>query len=408
MTEHRKAWDAAVQIIKTLRVEGHAALLAGGCVRDRLLGRTPKDFDVVTDATPERVREVFPRSRQVGAKFGVMLVRKYGHDIEVATFRSDGTYSDGRHPDSVTFGSEVEDARRRDFTINGLFCDPLDGRVIDHVDGRADIEAGIIRTIGSPQQRFAEDHLRMLRAVRFAARLSFSIHHETANAIKRSAERLRSISPERIWMELEMLLTDASRARGWLLLVEMELRAHLCADWPANEDDDALVVARLAALSPSVISTPLALAAVLGSFKLDTLKSVCKGLRLSNYIAATTAWLIGALGQVRAAEALDLAELKTLMAHEAWSDLLELFRVDVTAKGEAIEHLERLQSRAASVDSDRVNPAPLLTGDDLCEMGMQSGPRLGEVLKAVRRAQLNEQITSRMQAESLARELMRD
>lgn len=407
MTDHRKAWDAALEIIKTLRAEGHSALLAGGCVRDKLLDRTPKDFDVVTDATPVRVREMFPRSRKVGAKFGVMLVRKYGHDIEVATFRSDGTYSDGRHPDTVSFGSEVEDARRRDFTINGLFYDPLDGRVIDHVDGRADIEAGIIRTIGSPHQRFTEDHLRMLRAVRFAARLNFGIHHETANAIKRSAERLQSISPERIWMELEILLTDASRATGWSLLVELELRAHLCAAWPVNEGDDALVAARLAALSPSVISTPLALAAVLGSFKLDTVESVCKGLRLSNYISATTAWLIGALGQARAAEALDLAELKTLMAHEAWSDLLQLLRVDLTAKGEDVERLERLQSRAAAVESDRVNPAPLLTGDDLCDMGMHAGPRLGEVLKAVRRAQLNEQIASRMEAELLAKGLMR-
>ncbi|MBU0718712.1 MAG: CCA tRNA nucleotidyltransferase, partial [Planctomycetes bacterium] len=183
-TQRHTAWDAALQIIKRLRAEGHTALLAGGCVRDRLLAQTPKDFDIVTDAPPERVKEIFPRARKVGAKFGVMLIRKYGFDTEVATFRSDGTYSNGRHPDQVTFSSDIEDAQRRDFTINGLFHDPIEDLVIDYVGGRADLEARILRTIGNPEQRFGEDHLRMLRAVRFASRLGFEIEPTTMAAIR--------------------------------------------------------------------------------------------------------------------------------------------------------------------------------------------------------------------------------
>ncbi|MCH7994391.1 MAG: CCA tRNA nucleotidyltransferase, partial [Planctomycetes bacterium] len=200
---HKDARLAALRILEKLRARGHTALLAGGCVRDMLLSIPPKDYDVATDATPKRVVRIFPRSRTVGAKFGVVLVRQYGHDIEVATFRSDGTYSDGRHPDTVVFGTDVEDARRRDFTINGLFFDPIEERVIDHVDGRRDLEAGVIRTIGEPEARFAEDHLRMLRAIRFAARLGFVIEPRTMAAIKCLAQRLGDISTERVWLELE-------------------------------------------------------------------------------------------------------------------------------------------------------------------------------------------------------------
>ena len=280
-----EAWHAALDTIKKLRAEGHVALLAGGCVRDRLLNRTPKDFDVATDATPERVKQFFPRARQVGAKFGVMLVRKFGHEIEVATFRTDATYSDGRHPDAVTFGSDVEDARRRDFTINGLFYDPIDDRVIDYVSGRADLEAGIIRTIGDPDRRFAEDHLRMLRAVRFAARFGFQIEPATANAIARHAARLETISAERVWQELEMILTDPGRVCGWSLLLDTSLREHLTPAWPQERDDDAVVGARLAALPSQQIDASLAMAAALCTHPAKQAASVCRAMRLSNRLS---------------------------------------------------------------------------------------------------------------------------
>ncbi|MGB2988309.1 MAG: CCA tRNA nucleotidyltransferase [Phycisphaerae bacterium] len=401
--QHPDAWQAALHTIKTLRAKGYVALLAGGCVRDRLLNRTPKDYDVATDATPERVKQIFPRSRQVGAKFGVMLVRKFGHDIEVATFRTDGPYSDGRHPDVVTFGSDEQDARRRDFTINGLFFDPIDDRVIDYVDGRSDLEAGIIRTIGDPDHRFAEDHLRMLRAVRFAARLGFEIEPATTQAIKRLARHLVNISAERVWIELEMILTDPARARGWSLLVELDLCKHLTTAWRHRADDDAGIQARLAALPPQPIDAALAMTAVLHARGPDEAKSICRALRLSNRVTDAVVWMIDSLPALRDEGSLELADLKLLMAEESWPQLLDLLQVDLVATEADCAAYERVCTRAAAIPPEGVAPPPLLTGADLCDLGMSPGPRMGEILKAVYRAQLNEQIAAREEALALAR-----
>lgn len=405
--KHHNAWDAALDTIKKLRAEGHVALLAGGCVRDRLLNHTPKDYDVATDATPERVKDVFPRARHVGAQFGVMIVRRFGHDVEVATFRSDGPYSDGRRPDAVTFGTDVEDARRRDFTINGLFFDPIDGRIIDHVNGRADLEAGIIRTIGQPDQRFAEDHLRMLRAVRFTARLSFRMEPATAAAIKRLAGNLESISTERVWLELEMILTDPTRARGWSLLVETGLRAHLTAAWSPKADEHTMVESRLAALPPHLVDASLALAAALYGRTADEAGRICRSLRLSNKLSDDAVWMIRSLPEVHDEASLELADLKLLMAEQPWPNLLELLRADLLAKGDDLQPHERVCRRAAAIPSEAVAPPPLLTGDDLCDMGMSPGPQVGEILRAIHRAQLNERISTRQDATAMARELMR-
>ncbi len=404
--ERHSSWDAALRTMKKLRAAGHVALLAGGCVRDRLLRRTPKDYDVVTDATPERVHEFFPHARKVGAAFGVMLVRKFGHNIEVATFRSDGPYSDGRHPDAVTFGTDVEDAQRRDFTINGLFFDPFDDRVIDYVGGQADLDARIVRTIGDPHQRFAEDHLRMLRAVRFAAQLGFQIHPDTTEAMRQLAAELSTISPERVWMELAMLLTDPSRANGWALLMETGLRPHLSPAWPENSTDDAIVQARLTALPPHPVDASLALAATLGSFTPDAAQGVCHALRLSNQVTRTVTWLIRSLPTVRAEASLELADLKLMMAQDAWPDLLELLTTDLTTVGPSLEAYERIRDRASAIPAAKIAPPPLLSGRDLCDLGMSPGPRFGQILDAVYRHQLNEQITSREAAVARARELM--
>jgi hypothetical protein len=245
------ALQAALFIVEQLRNAGFSALLAGGCVRDMLLSREPKDYDVATDATPDQVAARFPRARRVGAKFGVMLVRKFGHDIEVATFRTDGTYSDGRRPDDVTFGTAEQDARRRDFTINGLFYDPIERLVIDYVDGRKDLQAGIVRTIGDPNDRFAEDHLRMLRAIRFAALLIFDIEPATFDAIRQLAPHLRVISPERIWMELNLMLAHPSRDRAWSLLTTSGLCNHLVQDWKPDETHHDTIARRLRHLQSS-------------------------------------------------------------------------------------------------------------------------------------------------------------
>lgn len=400
-----KLWDAALIAMKKLRRSGHVALLAGGCVRDRLLNRTPKDYDIVTDAVPDRICELFSRSRRVGAKFGVVLVNSSGHDFEIATFRADGRYSDGRRPDEVEFVAADKDARRRDFTINGLFYDPFEDEVIDYVAGRADIDAGLIRTIGDPDERFAEDHLRMLRAVRFSARLGFAIEEKTFAAVERLAGELRRISPERIWMELEQILTGAGRRMGWDLLVGTGLRAHLSNVWPTDDQDSGRSAHRVAALPTGSVAAPLALASVVCHHSQVTVKKICHSLRLSNQATQSTLFLTRSLPELRRFDELELADIKLLLANPGWSSLTDLLRADLRACGEPEELYDRVMAHAAAIPEDKVDPAPFVTGDDLCACGMKPGPRLGEVLDAVFRAQLNEQVHSRDEALKWARSL---
>lgn len=401
----RNAWDAALSVMESLRSEGYTALLAGGCVRDRLLKRDPKDYDVATQASPDRVRELFPRARLVGVKFGVVLVQRFGHEIEVATFRTDGTYSDGRRPDHVSFGDPRDDALRRDFTINGLFFDPFIGTVIDYVGGQADLQAQVIRTIGNPEKRFAEDHLRLLRAVRLSARLNFTIEPLTAAAISRLAPNLHSISPERVWMELEQILREPTRSEGWRLLVALGLRDHLSPDWPANAEADALATRRLNALPRVMIEAGLALAASLPDDAASRIEAMCRSLRLSNHLTDQVLWLKQNLVAAHRASSLELADFKQLRASQHWSLLLELLRADLVARGGDIRAYELARTRGESLSRESVAPAPLITGDDLLALGITAGPELGEILSTVYRAQLNETITSREQGIALARQI---
>lgn len=402
----RTSWDAAIHVIEKLRTHGQQALLAGGCVRDRILQRTPKDYDVATDALPEKVHEIFPRANHIGAKFGVMLVKKYGFDIEVATFRSDGIYSDGRHPDEVTFGTEVEDAQRRDFTINGLFFDPSTDEVIDHVAGRADLQAGIIRTIGDPMQRFAEDHLRLLRAVRFAARLGFEIEEQTFEAIRRLAPRLSAISPERIWLELEKILTCPARSTGWSLLVDTGLRNHLITNWKGNAASDAIALKRLENLPDGDIDSALSMACLFAPHDPKCVAEWCRALRLSNRLCESIKGLIQSLTVVLDEKSLELADLKMLMADADWSNLIDLLRVDLLARGKELDGYHTIKQRASEIAETSIAPPPFLNGDELTDMGMEPGPAFGEILKVIYRAQLNETITTKEQAVELAKELM--
>ncbi len=402
----RDARSTALQVIERLSAAGYVALFAGGCVRDRLLSRDPKDFDVATDATPDQVRRLFPHAREVGAKFGVVLVRSHGHDIEVATFRADGGYSDGRHPDTVRFGDQVEDARRRDFTINGLFFDPMENRVIDHVDGRADLRARIVRTIGDPERRFEEDHLRMLRAVRFAARLNFQIESDTMTAIQRLRANLKAISAERIWQELEAILTAPSRSVGWDLLLQTGLRAHLQEHWAPAPDDDELVRRRLQALPEEPIPSALALAAVWASYGPSERNAMATGLRLANRLIKAVNWLVGSLITLRERRTMELADLKQLMANDCWAELVGLLRVDLVATGSSRQRYDDLLDWAATVPQRAVAPPPLLDGTDLQKMGLSPGPRIGQVLHELYRAQLNELVASPNQARAMARRLL--
>lgn len=403
--------EAAVAVAAELGAAGHTALLAGGCVRDELLGRSPKDYDVATSATPDEVLRVFPRARTVGAQFGVVLARRFRHTVEVATFRSDGEYRDGRRPESVRFGDAAEDARRRDFTINGLFQDPKSGEVIDYVGGVADLEAKRVRTIGDPDLRFGEDHLRLLRAVRFAANLDFVIDEETFASIRRNAAKLARISPERIWMELEKILAGPARARGWRLLLESGLREFLCDAWPANPAADARatsVLEHLPGESGVELRVALPLAAVVRGPARATVAAVANGLKLSNRLRLDTLWLRESLGAARQAAELELADLKVLMNHECRDALLILLRAELEAAGESLEPYESLRDRMEGIDEDAIAPPPLLTGDDLQAAGFAPSPKFGRVLDAIYRDQLNEKLVDKDEALGRAKELLEE
>jgi len=392
------AKQAAIAVISHLRHKGATALLAGGCVRDELLGLTPKDYDIATDALPEQVLAWFPRAREVGAQFGVVLVRKCAHDIEVATFRSDGSYKDGRHPESVQFTNAREDAQRRDFTINGLFYDTEKNEVIDYVGGQEDLRNGLLRTIGDPAVRFSEDHLRMLRAVRFAARLGFHIHEETVSHINKLAPKLRDISVERVAMELEAILTVPTRSRGWQWLMDTGLRGFLAPGWHDDPATNKTTLSHLSFLPDREISLSLAFSTVWCHLPLENIKRICRELRLSNRLTGDILWLINSLPKAAISMQLELADLKQLLTHPSWPDLVLLLQADQQAQGESLLAYDELMANIRDIDRQTIAPIPLLNGDDLKVHGIHDGPQMGKLLAELYRAQLNEQIVNREDA----------
>ncbi|MBN1513291.1 MAG: CCA tRNA nucleotidyltransferase [Phycisphaerae bacterium] len=391
----------------TLRDAGHVAYFAGGCVRDALMGVEPNDFDVATDATPDQVSCLFRRTKKVGAKFGVVMVRMGEHELEVATFRSEGNYADHRHPAHVQFTNAEADANRRDFTINGMFFDPVENRVIDSVGGQADLRARIIRAIGNPRDRFEEDHLRMLRAVRFASRLAFTIEPATFEAIRRQAPGVRTISPERIRMELEQILEDTNRERGWRLLHAVGLSAFVVDGLTFSDADVEQAARRLAAL-PAKASFPLALAAVLHERTDPPTRAVCVNLRMSVAETDCVSWLLQKLPQTRAADQLELADVKLLRADPRFEDLVALLRAEARAAEQPPVAADTLARRADAIAPADVRPLPFVNGDDLLARGVPPGRRLGRILDSVFRAQLNEQIGNREEALTMAEGLIRD
>jgi poly(A) polymerase len=399
--------SAAEQVIGKLHQAGFSALLAGGCVRDILLGIEPKDYDVATSAPPQSVVKLFRRTEQVGARFGVVLVRVGRFQVEVATFRTDGDYQDGRHPDSVEFGSEAEDAKRRDFTINGMFCDIRDDRIIDHVGGREDLERRLIRAIGQPDRRFAEDHLRMLRAVRFAARLEFTIEPSTMAAIQQHAGELPSISAERIREELKTILTDRHRSPGWRLLVESRLSDHLIPGILWNENEAESVGHRLDATN-APLDFMTALAALLLPFDPVRADAACRSLACSNQERKGVRWLLEQLPRVHAWRTLELADIKLLSADDRFDQLLELMRIDLIASGSGTELHDDLKACCDAITPDQIAPPPLVTGDDLITRNVPAGPLFARTLDAIYRAQLNGDIASRDDALAMLEELLRD
>jgi poly(A) polymerase len=433
---HQK--QLAEDIVRRLRAAGHEALLAGGCVRDLLLSRSPKDYDVATSATPREVLALFPKALTVGEAFGVVIVIEDTSEIEVATFRSDAAYTDGRHPDAVAFTDARHDALRRDFTINGMFLDTQTGRVVDYVGGQEDLKAGLIRAIGDPRQRFLEDHLRMLRAVRFASELGFTIDPGTAAAAGELAPKIAGTSGERVAAELERILIapPAGRRRGLELADELGLLEVLLPEvramkgvvqGPDVHPEGDVFVHTLSAVE--VLREPtleLALATLLhdvgkprtavmrdgrwtfyGHAELGEkmAEQVCHRLRLSNYQTGRVTWLVRQHMRLISAGEMREARLKRLFAESGFLDLAELWRADCLASGGTAEGYDALMARYRALEAAGVSPPPLITGHDLIALGLEPGPVFRTILDEVYDAQLEGRARTREEALALARRI---
>ena len=397
--------SAALKVVQCLQAAGHTAYFAGGCVRDMLMGRRPHDFDVATSALPKQVVELFRRTRQVGAQFGVVLVRIAGYDIEVATFRADIDYEDGRHPTHVRFTDAREDAQRRDFTINGMFYDPVSRKVVDYVGGQEDLSAGVLRAIGEPSQRFEEDHLRILRAIRFSARLGFPIERGTWSAMCASASEIRRISPERIREELDKMLTNRNRSQACRDLFAAGVVPHL---WPRAE----VLLPHREAIQGFVSALPVAapfelgLAAILHPLSTKQVEAACLGLRCSNQVKKTVVWLVGLQDIFLDPSRVTRADLKLLMAHPAFHGLLTLFGSKLRAKGLPPTAHRRISTRARRIPPEDVAPPPWVNGDFLEELKLPKGPAYSAILERVYYAQLNGDLADRAAAREYARQLV--
>lgn len=367
-----------------------------------LLGQTPKDYDVATNATPEEVRKLFGfrRTLAVGAIFGVIVVvgGKKAGQVDVATFRSDGTYSDGRRPDSVTFGTAEEDVKRRDFTINGLLYDPVEQRVIDYVGGQADLRDGIIRAIGDPFTRFAEDKLRLLRAIRFAARLNFRLEERTREAIAAMADQVVTVAPERIAQEMRPMLEHGNRRQAVTLLGEASLALALIPELKQVLSDPArweTTLRRLELLEQPPIAA--ALAAWLLELGPATVAAVSERWRLSNKEADEAVWLLNHLHLVEQAPRLPWSQVQPVLVNPWAADLCNLARADALARGQSVDHVAWCRQKLA-LPKEELDPPPLLSGNDLRAAGIPQGKIYSQLIRRIRDAQLDGQITTSQQA----------
>ncbi|MFP3937944.1 MAG: CCA tRNA nucleotidyltransferase [Phycisphaerae bacterium] len=395
--------SAAMYVLKRLRSAGFEALFAGGSVRDMLLGRKSYDYDVATNATPKEVERLFPHVLLVGAQFGVAMVIHQGRRVEVTTFRSDESYSDGRRPDAVRFSDAKQDALRRDFTINGMFYDPIADEVIDYIGGREDLKRGVIRTIGKPDDRFDEDYLRMIRAVRFAVRLGFSIEPSTAEGIRKYAANVKSVSGERIFEELWRMLAEPSAAEALRRMAELGLAGHVLGElFEAGAWEPAVERVEYVASRRDPILT---LAATLVDLPPRNINAVTRRWGASNELRNAVRWMHEHLRDWRRAEEMPLRELKRLMASEHFERLRRLWRFQERRETGRESLSRRIAGRVKSIPADAVAPPPLITGADLMEMGVASGPEMGRILREIYDAQLDENIATRDEAIAMAQEL---
>jgi len=430
---------AAVSVVRTLRGHGHVAYFAGGCVRDALMNIAPKDVDIATSAKPDEVQKLFRRTIPVGVQFGVIRVLEGDVEVEVATFRSDGVYLDGRHPSTVVYATPDQDAFRRDFTVNGMFYDPLDECIIDFVNGRDDLNRKLIRAIGRPSERFEEDRLRMLRAIRFASTLQFDIEPATWSAIRVRAREILSVSPERIRDELIKILKDRNRLRGFDLLDQSGLLAVILPEVDATKhceqpeqfhpEGDVFVHTRLmlSLLAPDA-GAAQALTVLLHDIGKPPTRSFDSGERRVRFnghdkVGAAMAELV--MSRLRfprsdidaVVEAVrnhmvfkDVrqmrpAKLRRFMARPNFQIELELHRVDCAGSHGDLGNYQFLVDKAEEFANEPLIPPPLVRGDDLIAIGLKQGPRIGALLEAVQTAQLDGEIKTREEAIELVKSL---
>lgn len=461
--------QAAVKIIRKLRDKGHQGYLVGGCVRDLLLGRVPADYDVATDATPDEVMRMFPRTYAVGAQFGVVLVpvhnesgalkqpepeyqdtdepftveqlpKPHGKVIEVATFRSDGLYTDGRHPDEVRYSKDPrEDVQRRDFTINGLLLDPLNGdRVLDYVGGRQDLNAGILRTIGEPERRFREDKLRLLRAVRFAARFSYKVEPRTMDAVRRLAPEIAQVSRERVRDEISKMLTEGKARQAFELLDETGLLKEVLpeivkmkgVEQPPQfhpEGDVWIHTLILLSMLPQPCSKTLAWGTLLhdvgkpSTFRIgpDRIRfdghvevgvaiadEICRRLRFSNEETEQIKALVA--NHMRFADVPRMKEstLKRFMRLPKFEEHLALHRIDCLGSHGNLDLYKFTRERYEQTPGDEIRPRPLINGKDLIAAGLRPGPAFKDILSAAEDAQLEGRLHTRAEALDFVKQLL--
>ena len=397
-------------VVDTLRRHGYTAYFAGGCVRDRLLGVAAKDFDVATDARPNTVQALFSRTIPVGVQFGVCLVVVDGQTVEVATFRADGHYLDGRRPATVRFTTAKEDARRRDFTINGMFYDPIANRVIDYVNGQADLKGGMVRAIGDPAARFAEDRLRLLRAVRFAARLGFTIAPSTQAGITELAADVTSVAWERIGDEVVKLLTEGGACHGFRLLAETGLLDRVLPELTGPSAEFAHTLSILNQVDRCAApSERIALAALLldaapqaahgsASRRAEFAVGVCQRLKRSRATWERVALLVANHTRLLEAPQLSVPALKRLLRHEGIHELLALSRLHAAAENREPAAADFCRAKLDAYSPADLHPPRLVDGHDLLRLGFTRGPRLSTMLREVEDAQLAGQLNDRTDA----------
>ncbi len=429
----------AFAIAKTLSERGFTAYFAGGCVRDHLMGQGPRDFDIATTATPDEVEKIFRKTIPVGKQFGVMIVVEGEAPFEVATFRCEGGYQDGRHPAHVAFTQPEEDAKRRDFTVNGMFYDPSAEKVIDFVGGLEDLPLKVIRAIGDPAARFEEDKLRLLRAIRFASTLGFEIEKKTWDALRKQASGIHAVSPERIREEIVKIFTRAGAARGFVLLSESGLMKEILPEvetmrgvkQPENFHPEGDVYEHTRLLLEHFhppVSTTLAFAALfhdIGKPKTAAIRKgrltfyehseegvkiaceIMKRLRFSNEEIDGVAECVANHMKFMEVQKMRAGKLKQFISRPHFKDEMELHRADCTASHGMLDNLAFLQDKLKEYANEELKPKPLVNGHDLMDLGMKPGPAMKPVLEELYELQLEGTHETREEALAWAKQKIR-